>query len=88
MVCAFAKEQRPKSENSRLKNQNPWKTFAVYSGATLQLAVCIVVFTFLGYHFAEQLHHVWLTVIGTILGVVVGGSGLAILAKQILGDKP
>lgn len=87
-MCAFENEQRPKSEKSRLSNQNPWKTFAVYSGATLQLAVCIVVFTLLGVHFAHQLHHVWLTVVGAIVGVVVGGSGLAVLAKQILGDKP
>lgn len=86
-MCAFKDEQHPKSDKSPT-GQNPWKTFAVFSGATLQLAVSVCVFGFLGYHFGEQTHHVWLTVLGVIVGVVVGGTGLAFLAKQILGDRP
>lgn len=87
MVYKFENEQRPKSEKSST-DQKMWKTFAVYAGVTLQLAGSVVVFGFLGYHFGEQTHHVWLTVLGVIVGVVVGGSGFAFLAKQILGDKP
>lgn len=87
MVSAFSNEQQPKSDKSQ-SNQKMWKTFAIYSGATLQLAVSVVVFGFLGYHFGQQTHHVWLTIIGVIVGVIVGGSGLAFLAKQLLGDKP
>lgn len=86
-MCAFTDEQHPKSDKSK-SEPNQWKTFAVYSGATLQLAVSICVFGFLGYHFAQQTQHAWLTILGVIVGVVVGGSGLAFLAKQILGDKP
>jgi hypothetical protein len=65
-----------------------WKTFAVCSGASLQLAVSVVVFGFLGYRLGLKTHHVWFTVGGVIVGVIVGASGLAFLAKQILGDKP
>ncbi|WAH36869.1 hypothetical protein [Alicyclobacillus dauci] len=89
MVSKFADEQQPTTEKSKSpSSQNPWKTFAVFSGATMQLAVSVVVFGFLGYHFAAKTHHVWLTILGVIVGVVVGASGLAFLAKQILGDKP
>jgi purine-cytosine permease-like protein len=87
VVCTFENEQQPKSKKPST-SQNPWKTFAVFSGATLQLAVSVVVFGYLGVHFGQQTHHAWLSVVGVILGVVVGGSGLAFLAKQILGDKP
>ena len=82
-MCKVDKNgKRPKTEPSL------WKTFAVYSGATLQLAVSIVVFGYLGYRLAVHTHHAWLTVVGVIFGVIVGASGLAFLAKQILGDKP
>lgn len=87
VVCAFANEQRPESEKPQ-KEANPWKTFAVFSGATLQLAVSVVVFGYLGARLGAETHHVWLTIVGVIVGVVVGASGLAFLAKQILGDRP
>lgn len=54
----------------------------------LQLGGCIVGFGFLGHILAVQSHHVWLTILGVIVGVVVGASGLVYLAKQILGDRP
>jgi hypothetical protein len=65
-----------------------WKTFAVYSGATLQLAVSVIVFGYLGHRLAVQTHHEWMIALGVVLGVVVGASGLAFLIKNILGDRP
>ncbi|MCL6548505.1 MAG: hypothetical protein K6T30_06315 [Alicyclobacillus sp.] len=83
MVKAIAdKENEPRSEF------RPWKTFALFSGATLQLATCIVVFGYLGHLAALRMHHSWITAAGVAVGVVVGSSGLAFLAKQVLGDKP
>ena len=34
-----------------------------------------------------RIHHLYPTIAGVIIGVVVGGTGLAFLAKQILGDR-
>jgi hypothetical protein len=65
-----------------------WKAFALYSGAVFQLASCIVVFSFLGYRLAIRTHHSWFTVAGVIFGVIVGASGLVVLAKHMLGEKP
>ncbi|GMA57546.1 hypothetical protein C7445_103145 [Alicyclobacillus sacchari] len=91
VVCAFADEQRPKTRDERQEQrQEPsvWKTFAVFSGAILQLGGSIVGFGILGHYIGAQTHHVWLTILGVMVGVVVGASGLAFLAKQILGDRP
>lgn len=74
-------EHKPKQQDS------PWKTLAFFSGATMQLGVCVVVFGYLGRIFALRWHHTWVTAVGVFLGVLVGASGLAYLAKQILGDK-
>lgn len=83
MVQTIAdKDKEPRSEF------RPWKTFALFSGATLQLATCIVVFGYLGHLLALRWHHAWVTAAGVAAGVVVGSSGLAFLAKQVLGDKP
>lgn len=65
-----------------------WKTFAVYSGAMFQLAICMAVFGYLGHRISLRIQHIWPTIAGVIFGIVVGGTGLAFLAKQILGDKP
>lgn len=81
VVSTFAKDKRDQTDS------NLWKTFAVYSGATLQLAVSIVVFTYLGHRLANQTHHSWITIVGAVVGVIVGASGLAFLAKKILGDQ-
>lgn len=59
----------------------------MYSGATFQLATSIVVFGFLGHLLARKWNMPWLTAGGVVLGVVVGATGLAFLAKQILGEK-
>lgn len=67
---------------------NMWKTFAVYSGAMLQFAVCMAVFGYLGHRLSVHMHRLWPTIAGVAFGVIVGVSGLAFLAKQILGDKP
>ncbi|WP_233095932.1 hypothetical protein [Alicyclobacillus sp. SO9] len=64
-----------------------WKTFAVYSGAMFQFAACMVVFGYLGHLMSNHVHHMWPTIVGVVFGVVVGSTGLAFLAKQILGDK-
>lgn len=64
-----------------------WKTFALFSGAILQLAVAMVVFGFLGHLLAQKWHQVWLNIIGVLVGVVVGSAGFGILAKQLLGGK-
>lgn len=65
----------------------PWRMFALFSGATLQLPTCIVVFGYFGHMFALRWHHPWLNVVGVLVGIVVGASGLAFLAHQFLGDK-
>lgn len=64
-----------------------WKTFAVYSGAMFQFAVCMAVFGYLGHRISVRVHNIWPTIAGVVFGVVVGSSGLVFLAKQILGDK-
>ncbi|MDP9727765.1 hypothetical protein ACOJUR_00340 [Alicyclobacillus tolerans] len=64
-----------------------WKTFAVYSGATMQLAVSVIVFGYLGHRLAVEIHQMWLTFGGVLLGVAVGVSGLAFLIKKLLGDE-
>lgn len=69
-------------------NPSMWKTFAVYSGAMFQFAVCMAVFGYLGHRVSLRVHHIYPTVAGVIIGVIVGASGLAFLAKQILGDRP
>jgi hypothetical protein len=63
-----------------------WKTFAVFSGAGLQLGVSIVVFAYLGRLAGLHYHKPWLIAVGTLVGIVVGVSGLAVLVKQMLGD--
>ncbi|MCF8567152.1 AtpZ/AtpI family protein [Alicyclobacillus tolerans] len=77
-------EDRGKKPNGQF---NAWKTFAFFSGATFQLAASVVVFGYLGNLLAHRWHHAWVTAVGVVLGVFVGGSGLAFLAKQIMGDK-
>jgi hypothetical protein len=66
---------------------NMWKIFAVYSGAVFQFAASMVVFGYLGHRVSVRIHHIWPTIAGVAFGVVVGASGLAYLAKQILGDE-
>ncbi|GGJ10927.1 hypothetical protein GCM10010885_20190 [Alicyclobacillus cellulosilyticus] len=83
----FAQHERDR-QSKPLQKLSPWKTFAVFSGATLQLGACTVVFGYLGHLLALRWHAVWLTAAGTLAGVVVGASGLAFLVKQWLGDKP
>jgi hypothetical protein len=68
------------------RDVNMWKTFAVYSGATLQFGTLIVVFGYLGNLSARKWNIPWLMPLGVIVGVVAGGTGLAFLAKQLLGD--
>jgi uncharacterized membrane-anchored protein len=77
-----------KVADNRGPQSNPkmWKTFAVYSGAMFQLAVCMVVFGYLGHRISTQIHHLWPTIVGVLFGILVGATGLAFLAKQILGD--
>ncbi|RIV20992.1 hypothetical protein D2Q93_10915 [Alicyclobacillaceae bacterium I2511] len=69
------------------QRSNQWKTLAVYSGATLQLGTSVVVFALLGHGLALRWHAPWVTAAGALVGVVVGGTGLVFLAKQILGDR-
>jgi hypothetical protein len=64
-----------------------WKTFAFFSGAGLQLGVSIVVFAYLGRLAGVHWHKPWLVAVGALVGIVVGASGLAVLVKQILGDR-
>lgn len=74
-------KRKPRMQDS------PWKTLAFFSGATMQLGVCVVVFGFLGQMLAHRWHHTYIMIIGVFFGVLVGATGLAYLAKQILGDK-
>jgi hypothetical protein len=79
-----------KFENNERKptvQPSMWKTFAFYSGATLQLVVSMLVFGFFGRQLSKMWHSIWPTVIGVAVGVVVGTSGLVLLAKRILGGK-
>ncbi|QSO51067.1 hypothetical protein JZ785_19720 [Alicyclobacillus curvatus] len=82
MVYKVADKRRPQPEASM------WKTFAVYSGAMFQFAACMIVFGYLGHRVSLRIHQLWPTIVGVAFGVIVGASGLAFLAKKILGDKP
>ncbi|MCL6489487.1 MAG: hypothetical protein K6T76_11225 [Alicyclobacillus mali] len=86
MVCAFADEDRNEARSARGKPSD-WTLFAVYSGATLQLAGCIVGLGFLGHVVSLHVHRLWPTVAGVVLGVIAGVSGLTFLVKQVLGDR-
>ncbi|MCY0892278.1 MAG: AtpZ/AtpI family protein [Acidibacillus sp.] len=66
---------------------NTWKAVAVFSGASLQLLVTMIVFGFLGHLLAERTGLSWLTAIGVLFGMIVGISGLSFLIKQFLGGK-
>lgn len=86
MVCAFADEDRNEARSAR-KQPSDWALFAVYSGATLQLAGCIVGLGFVGHVVSLHVHRLWPTVAGVVLGVIAGVSGLTFLVKQVLGDR-
>lgn len=89
MVAKFAdKGDQPSKGDKPSSEKTPWQMLALFSGATLQLPTCIVVFGYFGHVFAVRWHHAAWSVIGVVVGTLVGASGLAFLAKQFLGDKP
>jgi Putative F0F1-ATPase subunit Ca2+/Mg2+ transporter len=64
------------------------KSLAVLLSLMMQLATCTVVFGFIGHLLANKLHHPYITAVGIIVGLAVGMSGFAYLAKHFLGEKP
>ncbi len=65
-----------------------WKTFAVFSGASLQVAVNIIVFAYLGYRLGLRWHIPWLVAVGVFAGFAIGATGLAFIIKRLLGERP
>lgn len=65
-----------------------WRTFAVFSGASLQVAVSIIVFGYLGYRMGLRWHIPWLTALGVFAGFVIGATGLGFIIKRLLGERP
>lgn len=63
-----------------------WLLYALYSGATLQIAVNIAVFGYLGSIAARHFHQVWWILVGVAFGVFIGGSTFVILVKRLVGE--
>jgi hypothetical protein len=82
VVCTFA--DGGKDPNSRFA----WKAITVFSGASLQLALCMIAFGLLGRFLAGRLLAPWLTPVGVLFGMFVGLYGLFALIRQFLGGKP
>ena len=57
-------------------------------GASLQLAVCMIVFGLAGHWLAGRYHRAWLVPAGVLFGLFVGFYGLSFLIKRVLGEKP
>lgn len=64
-----------------------WKTFALFSGAGLQLGVNIVVFAYLGRLAGLHYHKSWLVAVGALVGIITGASGLVIMLRRMMGDS-
>lgn len=62
--------------------------YAVLLGLAMQLATCTIVFGVIGHLLAQQWNHPYITAIGIFVGLGVGLSGFAFLAKHLLGEKP
>ncbi|WP_035485775.1 AtpZ/AtpI family protein [Alicyclobacillus contaminans] len=80
------------ANNGRNQQQNSGpstiRALVVLGSLVLQLATCTVVFGVLGYLLAGKWHYPFLTIVGILLGLIVGMSGFAYLAKHFLGEKP
>ncbi len=70
----------------RNDGRSVWLLYAIFSGATLQLAVNMVVFGYLGSLLAHHFHQVGWTLIGVGFGLFTGGSTMYILMKRVLGE--
>lgn len=74
-------------DNQQTSRTSTLKTYAVLLGLMMQLATCTVVFGFLGHLLAQKWNHPYVTAVGILIGLGVGLSGFAYLAKHLLGDK-
>ncbi len=70
----------------RNDGRSVWLLYAIFSGATLQLAVNMVVFGYLGSLVAHHYHQVWWTLLGVGFGLFSGGSTFYILIKRLVGE--
>jgi hypothetical protein len=76
------------SDNKQTSRPSTLKTLAVLLSLMMQLATCTVVFGFLGHLLAQKWNHPYITAIGILVGLGIGLSGFAFLAKHLLGEKP
>lgn len=84
VVAAFANDDGEKPSGT----SQIWRTFAVFSGASLQVAANIIVFGYLGYRMGLHWRLPWLTVVGVFVGFTVGATGLGFIIKRLLGERP
>ncbi len=88
MVAAFTNDDGPDEDTKSPETYRVWKTFAVFSGASLQVAINMIVFGYLGYRMGLRWHLPWLTAVGVLVGLAVGATGLGFIIKRLLGERP
>ena len=71
----------------RNDGRSVWLQYAVFSGATLQIAVNMVVFGYFGSLLAHHWHQFGWTLLGVGFGLFLGGSTFIILIKRLVGEK-
>ncbi|WP_423742968.1 AtpZ/AtpI family protein [Ferroacidibacillus organovorans] len=77
-----------KDDRGSGQKNKEWKAFAVFSGASLQLLVSMIVFGFLGHALSQRWNVAWPTLVGVLFGLFAGVYGLSFLIKRFLGEKP
>ena len=76
------------SDNGQSGRSGTLRTIAVMLSLMMQLATSTVVFGFIGRWFALKWNHPYFTLLGILVGLGIGLSGFAYLAKHFLGEEP